>query len=136
MPHGHFAKTLQPGKSQLDGEGATVARTRSADHQAFTFKLVSNSRYVPARYHQLPGEFVHSQSAGAALQLCHQIEARQCGIELAPQAKPNMVLNAYCAREQTQPQAQGMVVALLGARLQIKHHIARLARTVTVFAHG
>src|ERR1043166_9868254 len=97
MPRSHLAKTLQSAKRQPDGKSATVPGTGFPGHKTFKLELVCNSGHVAARDHHAPGKLVHAQPIVAALQLRHEVKARQRGIKFAPEAEPDLVLNAHRA---------------------------------------
>src|SRR6478672_6519722 len=134
MTGGHLAETPQTGCCQRNGHRSPVARTRRPLHHAFTFKLVGNSCYVAAGDHQPFGKFTHAQSARIALQLGHQVKSRKGRAELTTQTQANFVFNAHRAGEHPQPQTQSLMVALLGACLQIKNYVLGVA--IRVFAYG
>src|ERR1051325_6863054 len=121
MPPRHCSKELPAIKRQSYGKSAAIAGAGFTGYKVLTFELVSDPGYVAARNHQPPGKLAHAQPAGTALELGHQIKARQSHVELTPQAETDLVFDLHRTRQKTQPQAQGLVVAFPGAGLQIKN---------------
>ena len=64
-------------------------------------------------------QLTHLQALGRALELRHEVKARQRGVELALQQRPHSRLDQVGAGEQPQPQPQRIVVIVAGARLDV-----------------
>jgi hypothetical protein len=83
------ARHVVEGLAALGGEahavGAPVALHLDALHQAFGDQLVGDAGDVAAGHHHAARQLVHAQALGRALQLRHQVEARQRGVELLAQ---------------------------------------------------
>lgn len=90
----HLAETLEPRFRQLDRVRAAIARLPCAHDKSFTLELVRDAGDVPARDHQTLRQLAHTQPVYASFQLRHEIKARQSGVEFAPKAQANLVLNA------------------------------------------
>jgi hypothetical protein len=135
MAHRHFSKELSATERQSYGKSAAIAGAVFAGYKVLTFELVSDPGYVSAGNHQPPGKLVHAQPAGTAVKLGHQIKPRQSHAELTPQAETDQVFDFRRAREQAQPQTQGLMVAFLGPGLQIKNFLIAPARTIVVFTY-
>ena len=69
---------------------------------------------VAAGDHQQARELVHLQALAVALELRHQVEARQRGAEALAQPRAHAALDQLGAGEQPQPDAQRAVVSGAG----------------------
>jgi hypothetical protein len=76
---------------------------------------------VAAGDHQQARQLVHPEALGMALELRHQVEARQRGGEALAQPRAHHALDHLGAGEQPQPDAQGAVVIGAGNRFAVSH---------------
>jgi hypothetical protein len=87
-------------------------------------------------------QFSHAQAIGMALQLRHQVEARQRDVERGAQPAADLVLDAHGAGEHAQPQFERLVMVLCQARGQVERGLGRgrvvrgALRRGVVFGHG
>ncbi|MNJ77829.1 hypothetical protein D3C77_754240 [compost metagenome] len=65
-------------------------------------------------------QFAHFHALGCALQLRHQVEAGQGGVELIAQAAADFAFDEVGAGEHAQPQPQRVVVVGRGAGFEIR----------------
>ena len=99
--------------------GAPVALDLGALDQTFGLQLVGDAGDIAARHHHAARQLVHAHALGLALELRHQVEARQRGAPLLAQIGAHLLFNQLRAGEQAQPQAQLIGVFGVGAGFQI-----------------
>ena len=94
------------GRSELYRISATILGVVHADDQTFLLELIREPGHVAAAHHQSLRQLVHLQPAGIALELRHQIEARQRDAELCAQPPADFRFDEVRAGEQAQPQLE------------------------------
>jgi len=107
-----------PGRA-ANAPGAAVALDVDALHQPLGHELVGDAGHVAARHHHAARELVHLESLGRALELRHQVEARQRGGELRAQSVAHLLLDQLGAGEQPKPQPQCFGVFAVRACFEI-----------------
>ena len=93
--------------------------------QALRGETLDEAGDVAVRHHHAPGEFAERHAVGGAVELRHQVEARERDVEGLAQAPAHLAFDQHLAGEQPQPQAQLrlVVVRTLGdARLGIERY--------------
>jgi hypothetical protein len=98
---------------------AAVALDVAPLDQALGDELVGEARDIAARHHHPLRELAHPQPCRVALQLRHQVEARQRGREVRAQARADVALDQHRAGEKAQPQSQRVVVVVVYARFVV-----------------
>ena len=93
-----------------------------ADHQAFFFQAVGDAGDVASRDHHALGQLAHLQALWRALELCHQVEPGQGGVEIGLQVLADEILDAVGATQHAQPQPHGqvMIVVYPGFRIDVR----------------
>ena len=110
----HFSEHLAPRFSQANAQRTPIIGDSAALHQTFGFELVSDASHVAAGHHHASRQLIHLEALGRALQLRHQIKARQRSFELLTQTAAHPLLNQLRAGQHAQPQPQCIVMILVG----------------------
>jgi hypothetical protein len=111
--------SLRPLGGQAHAVGAAVALDVDAIDQPLGDQLVGDAGDVAAGDHHPARQLVHLQALGRALQLRHQVEAGQGGVEALAQLAAHLLFHQLGAGEQPQPQAQRVVVVAVRARFHV-----------------
>src|SRR5436190_1450340 len=106
----HLGKGALAVLRQVDAEGAPVGRLIEPLDQAFLLELVDDRSDVAAGDHQQARELVHLQAVRTALELRHEIEARQRRREPLAQPRAHHALDHLRAGEEPEPDAQRPVI--------------------------
>src|SRR5512145_2799946 len=108
----HLGEALLAAGRQADAECAPVIGLVEPLDQALLLELVDDRGDVAAGDHQQARELVHFEPLAVALELRHQVEARQRGAELLAQARAHAPFDELSAGEKPEPDPQrAMVVA-------------------------
>ena len=100
---------------ELHRECTAIGRMRRTPDQAFRLELIGDARHVRAGHHQALRQFAHGQAVVLAFELGEQVEPRQGRRELAAQTIPDHAFDTRRARQQSQPELEGLVVRVLHA---------------------
>ena len=111
--------TRRPSRVSLTRSARRSAPSASARHQALLFQRIGQPRDVAAGDHQSPRQLAHAQALRRALQLRHQIEARQSRREAGLQAAAHARFDEARARVEPQPQTQRLMIVAGRARLGV-----------------
>ena len=104
---------------ELHGVGAAVADDRLAPDEPFGDELVGDARDVAAGDHEAARQLAHLEPLRIALELRHQVEARQRRREALAQPRAHLAFDRQRAGEKPQPEAQRLVMIVVDARLGI-----------------
>src|ERR1700682_1359886 len=121
MLDGHFTEALESGLSELHGYSTTITGIQRSNHPPFSLELIGDARNIPSGNHQALRDLIHVQAVWVALQLRHQIKARQGSLKILPYPPANMVLDAHVAGQQAKPQAQRLMVILGRTRFEVDY---------------
>src|SRR5690606_136463 len=86
VPAGHATEVAAAAGGQVDGEGPAIARILPSLDMAFLGQPVGQAGDVAAGHHQAARELAHLEALWTALELGHEVEARQRFIAFAAQA--------------------------------------------------
>src|SRR5487761_436555 len=127
---GHAPELALTLGSELDAVDAPVGGVDLAHDQAFLLQAIRDAGDVAAGDHHALRELAHLQALRGALQLRHQIEARQRGVEARLQALAHPALDLVGAGEEPQPESQRRMVIVVHPRLRIERRRNRLQRSL------
>src|SRR6185312_5584441 len=127
---GHAAELALTLGSESDAEDATVGGVDLAHDQAFLLQAVRDPGDIAPGHHHALRELAHLQALRGALQLRHEVEARQRGVEARLQVLADPAPDLVGAGEEPQPQAQRHVMVIVYPRLRIERRRQRLQRAL------
>src|SRR5690348_10676546 len=102
----HAAELALTLGSELDAEVAALGGVDLPHDQALLLQAVSDPGDIASGHHHALQELAHLQALWGALQLCHEVEARQSGVEARLQVLADPAPDLVGAGEEPQPQAQ------------------------------
>src|SRR3569833_838206 len=102
-------------RREIDSKNTAIGRVDFAYDKAFFLEAVRDAGDITPCHHHPLRQLAHFQALGRALELRHEVEARQGRIEARLQVLPNTVLVLVRSGQNAQPQSQRYVVIVVNA---------------------
>ena len=101
---------------------------------AFGHQLVGDAGDVAAGHHHAARQLVHLQAFGLALELRHQVKARQGGVKLLTQLGAHLLFDQLREREHSQPEPQFFRVFTVAACFQVHFSFSLVCSNCYVYS--
>lgn len=112
--NGHFFEEMLSFGSQADIVGATILRIVKPQDQTVLDEPIGQCGDVSTTYHQQSRQVLHLDPFRIAIELGHQVEARQGSLKVIAQLCTQPGFHEVIAGKQAYPHAQGSVVVVTG----------------------